>query len=78
MSTLQWSGALSLDLPVMDDTHREFVDLLAAVEAVPDDQLAAAWRTLIDHPDGCRQPAAGLAGGRDPRLCVCGLQCLSH
>jgi hemerythrin-like metal-binding protein len=51
MSTLQWSGALSLDLPAMDDTHREFVDLLAAVEAAPDEQLAAAWRTLIEHTD---------------------------
>ena len=51
MSTLQWSGALSLDLPAMDDTHREFVDLLAAVEAAPDEQLAAAWRALIEHTE---------------------------
>lgn len=51
MSTLQWSDALWLDLPAMDDTHREFVDLLAAVEAAPDDQLAAAWRALIEHTD---------------------------
>lgn len=51
MSTLQWSDALWLDLPAMDDTHREFVDLLAAVEAAPDDQLAAAWRALIDHTE---------------------------
>ena len=29
MHTLQWSDALSLDLPLMDDTHREFVGLLA-------------------------------------------------
>ncbi|HET7866855.1 MAG TPA: hemerythrin domain-containing protein [Burkholderiaceae bacterium] len=51
MSTLQWSDALWLDLPAMDDTHREFVDLLAAVEAAPDDQLAAAWRALIEHTE---------------------------
>ena len=51
MSTLEWSDALSLDLAAMDDTHREFVDLLAAVEAAPDEQLAAAWRALIDHTD---------------------------
>ena len=29
MAALEWSDALALDLPLMDDTHREFVDLLA-------------------------------------------------
>ena len=29
MAHLEWSDALNLDLPLMDDTHREFVDLLA-------------------------------------------------
>ena len=37
MPNLEWSDALALDLPAMDDTHREFVDLLAAVNAAPDD-----------------------------------------
>ena len=32
MAALEWSDALALDLPLMDDTHREFVDLLAQVE----------------------------------------------
>ena len=32
--TLAWSDALSLELDFMDDTHREFVDLLAATEPV--------------------------------------------
>ena len=27
----------------MDDTHREFVDLLAAVEAAADDAVIPAW-----------------------------------
>jgi len=49
MSRLEWTDALALDLPTMDETHREFVDLLAAVEAAPDDQLAAAWQELIGH-----------------------------
>jgi len=31
MSTLQWSDSLVLGLPFMDDTHQEFVDLLATV-----------------------------------------------
>lgn len=49
MPTLQWSDALALDLPFMDDTHREFVDLLAAVENAPDQSLLSAWQALIDH-----------------------------
>ena len=51
MSELQWSDALSLDLPAMDDTHREFVDLLALVAKASDDELMPAWRELIDHTD---------------------------
>ena len=51
MPNLEWSDALALDLPVMDDTHREFVDLLAVVETASDDTLLAHWRTLVDHTD---------------------------
>ncbi len=35
MTPLQWSNALALDLPLMNDPHREFVNLLAAVERSP-------------------------------------------
>jgi len=49
MIELSWSDALALDLPAMDDTHREFVDLLAAVADAPDDALADAWSDLVDH-----------------------------
>ncbi|MDR3455065.1 MAG: hemerythrin domain-containing protein [Rhodoferax sp.] len=49
MPNLEWSDALALDLPAMDDTHREFVDLLALVEAAPNETLLAHWRTLVDH-----------------------------
>lgn len=49
MSTLQWSDSLSLDLPFMDDTHREFVDLLATVVNASDADLLPAWKILIDH-----------------------------
>lgn len=51
MSALEWSAALALELPVMDETHREFVDLLAAVEAAPDDEALAAWSALVAHTD---------------------------
>lgn len=51
MPSLQWSDALALDLPLMDDTHREFVELLAHVEASDDTTLLDAWQTLIAHTD---------------------------
>jgi hemerythrin-like metal-binding protein len=51
MSHLRWSDALSLDLPLMDATHREFVDLLAAVADAPDGDVVAAWTRLVDHTD---------------------------
>ncbi len=51
MSTLQWSESLALGLPFMDDTHHEFVDLLATVVQASDDELLTAWQTLIAHTD---------------------------
>lgn len=51
MPNPEWSDALALDRPEMDDTHREFVDLLAHVEAAPDDALLNHWRTLVDPAD---------------------------
>jgi hemerythrin-like metal-binding protein len=51
MAHLEWSDALSLDLPLMDDTHREFVVLLAQAQDADDDHLAAAWQELITHTD---------------------------
>jgi hemerythrin-like metal-binding protein len=51
MPTLQWTDALALDLPLMDDTHREFVDLLAAVERADDANVLAAWHALVDHTE---------------------------
>jgi hemerythrin-like metal-binding protein len=49
--TLVWSDALSLELDFMDDTHREFVDLLAATELADDDTVLACFEALIDHTD---------------------------
>lgn len=51
MPTLEWSEALALELPLMDDTHREFVDLLAQVETATDPDLLPRWRTLVAHTD---------------------------
>ena len=49
MAVLEWSGALALELPAMDEVHQEFVLLLAEVEAADDAQLCARWDELIAH-----------------------------
>lgn len=49
MSTITWHDGLHLDLPAMDTTHREFVDLLAQVQAADDADLVRLWDVLVDH-----------------------------
>ncbi|WP_313076708.1 hemerythrin domain-containing protein [Melaminivora sp.] len=49
MAALQWSEDLALDLPQMDGTHQEFVQLLQAVEEAPDADLPTAWQALVEH-----------------------------
>ena len=49
MPRLEWSDGLSLDLPIMDETHREFVELLALAQGSPDEALSASWWRLIEH-----------------------------
>lgn len=51
MATLEWNEALTLNVPAMDATHREFVDLLASVEGAADAQLEALWHALIAHTE---------------------------
>lgn len=51
MPKLEWSEQLSLQMPEMDRTHVEFVDLLAAVQAADDAALLPHWQALIDHTD---------------------------
>lgn len=51
MSTLQWSESLALGLPFMDNTHQEFVELLAIVVHASDHDLLKTWQTLIEHTD---------------------------
>lgn len=49
MPALPWSDALKLGLSFMDETHQEFVDLLARAESALDQDLPALWRQLVDH-----------------------------
>lgn len=67
MPLLPWSEALALGLDFMDDTHREFVELLACAEAASDNDLPALWQVLVNHTaehfgrEDARMQAAGFA-----------------
>ena len=51
MPTLLWTEELQPGLPVMDDRHREFVELLATARDSGNADLPAAWQALIDHTE---------------------------
>ena len=54
MTTLIWSEALALQQPRMDTTHREFVDLLSALDAVLDGDVGPiddALEHLVEHTE---------------------------
>ena len=51
MQHLEWSDALALELPAMDQTHHEFVDLLATVNGASDDSLLTHWSALVAHTE---------------------------
>lgn len=48
---LRWSDALALDLPIMDETHQEFVELLGQVMRADDAALLRAWHALVSHTE---------------------------
>jgi len=47
--SLVWSDALHLGMPVIDQTHEEFVELLAAAEMADDEQLLECIEALQTH-----------------------------
>lgn len=49
MSTMQWNDDFVLGIHQMDQTHKEFVELVAAVQQADDAHLLEEWATLIDH-----------------------------
>ena len=49
--TLTWSDDLVMNMDKMDETHREFVDMLAATELAPDAQLLQSFTDLIAHTE---------------------------
>jgi hemerythrin len=48
---LEWSEALHLGHPAMDDTHREFVELLNRLGAAADDERLACLDDFIAHTE---------------------------
>lgn len=50
-ATLTWSDDLVMNMDQMDHIHREFVDLLAATETAPDEQLLDKFIELIAHTE---------------------------
>ncbi|MET0985255.1 MAG: hemerythrin domain-containing protein [Steroidobacteraceae bacterium] len=49
--TFQWSDAFLLGYGKMDDTHREFVELVAAMLACPDPEMAERLRAFATHAE---------------------------
>ena len=46
---ITWSDAYLLGWPAMDDTHREFVEVLQRMQSAPDDELAPALDAMAQH-----------------------------
>lgn len=51
MLRLDWSPDFELGVPAMDETHREFVDLLNALAEAPDAELLARLDAFIAHTE---------------------------
>ena len=48
MPTLNWSDDMALDVPLMDDDHKDIIALLAAAEAANNAALIPAWQRLVE------------------------------
>ncbi|MFO1319625.1 MAG: hemerythrin domain-containing protein [Burkholderiales bacterium] len=49
MTVMEWNESLAIDHDVMDDTHKEFVDLLNKLGDAPDDQVLGVIDEFIEH-----------------------------
>lgn len=52
MTIMRWDDSLALDGGLIDDTHREFVDLLNRMAEAPDNETVAAIDDFIAHCEG--------------------------
>ncbi len=47
---IEWQeDSLSVGIASMDDTHREFIDIINRLGQATDDQFPALFRTLLEH-----------------------------
>jgi len=51
MPVMQWNEGLALDAGVMDETHREFVDLLNRIADAGEEELLPALDAFIQHTE---------------------------
>ena len=51
MNTARWNEALLLGYEPMDQANRGFTELLARVQAAPDDALPQAWAEMVSHTE---------------------------
>jgi hemerythrin len=52
MPVMQWNEGLVLDKGMMDDTHREFVDLLNRIADAREEDMLSALDEFIRHTEG--------------------------
>lgn len=51
MAVIQWSAELELQSPVMDDTHREFIALLNAMDDAGEGGMLASVDAFLAHTE---------------------------
>lgn len=51
MPVMEWNDSLVLDKGVMDDTHREFIELLNRLADAPDESLLGVLDEFIRHTE---------------------------
>jgi len=68
---LQWSDEFALNVPLIDSTHIEFVDLLGSVVKSEDSALLTHWLKLVAHTEEhfAREDRWMLATGFSPENC---------
>ena len=62
MPILNWSDTPVLNFAPLDDMHREFVTLLADVEARPDNELITRWDELVRRDTESTPTRTGMKG----------------
>ena len=47
--TMVWTDALNTGDDRMDDTHREFMDMINQILATPEDEQLPVYKAFLDH-----------------------------